>query len=240
MFRSIRSTLAALALTGSLLAGCSATRTAPTGPTAPTIVEPTRPTEPTPGPIDRAALRAKLAARRDVNVARFLAYRDAGIYPINTTGVSPNHVWMDPNANLCAAATIISGDWGRDATVAAILGNNNIRLADVHEGALHDWILTSGFTHHELVAIQAPSIDISQEEMMRSVEVGRLYAIYLDVERQLRSMWDQSLDDAADALMRNPTLARALLADQIAMPSPDVPVTPIALPLGYAQPILGG
>ena len=53
---------------------------------------------------------------------------------------------------------------------------------------------------------------------MRQQEITRLYQIYIDVERQLTSMWDESLDDATDALMKRPDLARELLRDQVAGP----------------------
>src|SRR5687767_11129582 len=68
--------------------------------------------------IDRAAVRAKLAERRETTVKSFLAYRDARVYPINQLpGGGFRHVWIDRDGNLCAAATLISKDWGRDATI---------------------------------------------------------------------------------------------------------------------------
>jgi hypothetical protein len=172
--------------------------------------------------IDRAALRTKLAARRAETFRRFLAYREARVYPINNLpGGGFRHVWMDDLGNLCAAATLISGDWGRDATARAGADNNEIKLADVKSGVLHDWILQSGLTHHEIVAIQVPGFqwDPNEDrEREREIEVTRLFDLYIDVERQLKSMWDESLEDAVDELMKRPELARQLLADQVAGP----------------------
>jgi hypothetical protein len=197
---------------------------------------------PSPKP-DRAKLRAALAARRAENVKRFLAYRDGRVYPINDTGMGFQHVWLDGSGNLCAAATLISHDWGRDATSRVALENNVIALADVHDGPLHDWILTSGLTHHEIVAIQVPGWN-GMDDRPREQEIERLYALYVDVERQLATMQDESLEDAVDDLMARPELARALLGGVAAgpgkyadpafapTPSPDVPPASI----GFAQP----
>jgi hypothetical protein len=171
------------------------------------------PTPAKPAPVqvrlDRAQVKQKLAARRQQVFERFLAYREGRVYPVNP-GPSTQHIWIDANGNLCAAATLISFDWGRDRAIAVIGDNLTIRLADVHTGPLADWILTSGLTHHEIVAIQLPGDDI----MLRgeAQETERMYQVYRDVERQMRSMWDENLDDAVDALMARPDLARALIS----------------------------
>ncbi|HEU0030645.1 MAG TPA: hypothetical protein VFQ53_08430 [Kofleriaceae bacterium] len=176
--------------------------------------------------LDRAKLRAKLAARREVVVQRFLAYREGRVYPINNLpGGGFRHVWIDDTGNLCAAATLVSRDWGRDAAIEAMQGNREIKLADVKSGPLADWILTSGLTHAEIVSIQVPGFDpcdggrCRQDETdPRRQEVDRLYGIYIDVERQIRSLWDENLDAATDALMKRPDLARAVLNDRVAGP----------------------
>lgn len=170
--------------------------------------------------IDRAALRAKLAARREQLVERFLAYREARVYPINYLGGGFRHVWLDENGNLCAAATLVSKDWGRDAAIRAGAANPEIKIADVKSGPLADWVLTTGLTHAELVAIQVPGFNEqwNREQQQRQVEVNRLYGIYIDVERQMRSLWDENLDLATDALMKHPDLARGVLSDRMAGP----------------------
>jgi hypothetical protein len=55
-------------------------------------------------------------------------------------------------------------------------------------------------------------------DLTRRLENDRLYQLYTDVERQLRSLWDRNLDAAVDALTRRPELARALLHGQVAGP----------------------
>lgn len=207
----LRLCLASLLFASAVSAGCSTS--------SPHLV-------PTPGPaqtrIDRAAVRAKLAARRQQSYERFLAYRDAMVYPINALpGGGFRHVWVDDLGNLCAAATLISGDWGRDASARIGRENIEIKIADVKSGPIADWLLMSGLTHHELVAIQVPGWQDNNPVIIddgRGQEITRLYQIYVDVERQLMSLWDENLDEATDALMRRPDLARELLRDRVAGP----------------------
>ncbi len=92
-----------------------------------------------------------------------------------------------------------------------------MQLAAIQDGPLRGWILTSGLTHHELVAIQVPGDDLSVSVPLLD-EGQRLYEIYVDVERQLRTLGEQNLELAVDALMKRPDLARALLRGQGAGP----------------------
>jgi hypothetical protein len=205
----LRLCLASLLLASAVSAGC----------TSSAVVGPKQPVHH--ATIDRAAVRAKLAERRQAMFDRFLAYREGRVYPLNTLpGGGYRHVWIDDLGNLCAAATLLSGDWGRD--VAAEVGRDNveIKLADVRKGPVADWMLMSGLTHHELVAIQVPGFQDDARVIVepREPEIERLYLIYIDVERQLTSLWDESLDEATDALMQRPDLARELVRDRIAGP----------------------
>lgn len=201
---------------------------------------PTAPAKPVPAAlqvqVDRAAVRAKLAERRAEMIARFLAYREARVYPWNRSFPGAVHLWFDDAGNLCAAATLISKDWGRASTVKVGETDRFIALANVKRGELADWMLTSGLTHHEIVAIQAPGFTI-EEPALRGPEIERLHALYVDVERQLRTLGDENLDLATDALLKRPDLARRLLAGKLPGPgkyhvaepaNPGAPVAPAA------------
>ena len=61
-------------------------------------------------------------------------------------------------------------------------------------------------------------------------EIARLYGMYVDVDRQLTGLWDESLDQATDALMQRPDLARALLGGVAAGPGR------FAATVAFAQP----
>src|SRR3954466_7275813 len=65
--------------------------------------------------LDRAAVRSALAQRRAVVIQRFLAYRDARVYPIARTPGAHDYLWVDAGGHFCAAATLVSLDWGREA-----------------------------------------------------------------------------------------------------------------------------
>jgi hypothetical protein len=171
---------------------------------------------------DRAAVRAKLAANRAANLARFRAYQRAGVFPSNTYTDSSLNVWLDADGHLCAAATIIQAS-GKAALVASVAEQNNfIRLGDVTQGPLLDWILTSGLTQGEIAAIQEPFEPVSDEpgimqprivdHGLRKREDARLRAKYRQVDAAIVKNQQQSLDLAVDRLMSRSALARQLLA----------------------------
>src|SRR5512139_657623 len=107
---------------------------------------------------DRAAVKKALEKRRAKNLAAFRAYRKAGVYPHNTVRPGPLNVWIDTDGHLCAAATMIAKDGKLKLVEETGKTNNQIRLLNVTEGALLDWMLTSGFTLEEIDRIQAPMI----------------------------------------------------------------------------------
>ena len=209
----VRTLFASLALTSTLLA-CSVphadARSARPVPVAPIKIKPSS------QDALRVHVKKALTERRKLTIERFLAYREARVYPINSKVPGAGHVWLDELGNLCAAATIIAQDWGRAASEAVARENNNIALASVTEGELYNWILTSGLTKAEIVSIQVPGWQGGGEELFRSQEVQRLYTLYLDVERQIRSLDKHNLELAVDALMKHPELARDLIAGKTA------------------------
>ena len=176
--------------------------------------------------LDRAAIRAKLAKNRAANLARFRVYQKKGVFPNNTYTDGKLNVWLDQFGNFCAAATIIklSGNTGLVQRTAE--QNNFIRLADVTQGALMDWILTSGLTQAEIAAIQEPMMPVMREPVMepepnqpilvdtqlRRTEDRRLMRKYKQVDAQIVKATKKSLDVATDRLLANPDLAMKFLA----------------------------
>jgi hypothetical protein len=103
--------------------------------------------------------------------------------------------------------------------------NNFIKLGDVTQGPVMDWILTSGLTQAEIAAIQEPFEPVTQEpgepawteprtvdSGMRQKEDDRLRAKYRAVERMIMINQRGSLDAATDRLMKNRALAASFLA----------------------------
>ncbi|HVK84110.1 MAG TPA: hypothetical protein VM513_08380 [Kofleriaceae bacterium] len=180
---------------------------------------------------NRAELRAKLAQHRKANLARFRAYQANGVFPSNTFTPGKLNVWIDGAGHLCAAATIINASGHAELVQQVGATNNFIRLADVTDGELMDWILTSGFTQSEIAAIQEPFIGVAPDDAgepgryvgvgpgrpmrvdpaLRRTEDARLMATYKRVDAMLVKQQRRSLDAAVDRLMEHPTLAWSFL-----------------------------
>jgi hypothetical protein len=126
------------------------------------------------------------------------------------------HFFRDADGRLCAVANLVHQD-GRDDLVDAVVRTNNaLVVSDVHDGALHDWILASGLTQEELSRIQRPApmirptaiaplplpapkpaaavAALPTEAEMRAQIQGKLAAI----EAQLVADTDASLDVAVE------------------------------------------
>ena len=168
--------------------------------------------------LDRDALRAKLIANRTKNLAAFRAYQTAGVFPSNVYTQSSLNVWRDDDGHFCAAATIIRTS-GNVALVDQVAEQNNfIRLADVTQGPVMDWILTSGFTQAELVLIQRPFRPVTKPDLakidpkLRTAETARLAKLYQRIDATLVRNRKRSIELALDRLMQHPAAARALLA----------------------------
>ncbi|MCE9579794.1 MAG: hypothetical protein K8W52_42145 [Deltaproteobacteria bacterium] len=169
---------------------------------------------PLPAP-SRALVIKALAARRAKNLAAFRAYRKAGVYPHNFVRSGPLNVWRDEEGHLCAAATMLHAD-GQDAIVEQVAtSNNNLRLLDVTSGPAMDWLLTSGFTLEEIDRIQMPGWRPSMREQepagWRIAEDKRLRRGYIATEAWLAKHRTAGLAMAADRLLENRGLARALV-----------------------------
>ncbi len=175
---------------------------------------------------DPAALRAALVKQRATNLARFHKYRKAGVYPHNTYQPNAVNVWKDNDGHLCAIATLIE-DEGHDDLVQSVAQSSNfVRIADLSNGPVLDWVLTSGLTQEEAVMIQQPSPEeVEAEEWERKMEQrklaraqrradNRLEEAYVTVEQTLKTkrIAEAGLDVAVARLAKRPDLAAALLA----------------------------
>ena len=139
-----------------------------------------------------------LAARR-VRVLDWLhAYREAGVYPTDVRGM-PASVFVDSNGTRCPMAELIYRS-GREDLVAAVAQEaNGVRLADVHDGPLHDWMLASGLTRDEINMIQgAMNLDIGWLEL--ETEVPQILAGRAQVRGKLEIAEIALRDNTAAAL----------------------------------------
>jgi hypothetical protein len=161
--------------------------------------------------LDRTAVRDALVRARAANLAAFRAYQQKGVFPSNTFSDGKLNVWRDDDGHLCAAATIIDASGQHDLVARVADQTNFIRLADVKQGPLMDWILTSGFTQEEIAAIQEPFMPVRNNSRvdpgLRTTENDRLRAKYAAVDKMLVANQKASLDLAVDRLMKHQQLA---------------------------------
>lgn len=206
-----------LSLVASLSTTALADRAAPAAPSM-SFAQPPADHVSSPVRLDRAAIRAKLAQNRVANLARFRVYQRKGVFPNNTFAAGKLNVWLDTNGNFCAAATIIKMSGNSDLAQRTAEQNNFIKLGDVTQGPLMDWILTSGLTQAEIAAIQEPFRIVADEPSgvvdakLRRAEDVRLQAKYKQVDAQIVKQQKKSLDLATDRLLANPALAASFLA----------------------------
>ncbi len=167
---------------------------------------------------DRESVRAALAKRREHNLDSFRAYRNGGVYPHNFVRPGPLNTWRDRDGHLCAAATMIDRDGKHELVAETARTNNQIRLLNVTDGAMMDWILTSGFTLEEIDRIQEPGF---QPEMpppppadWQAQEDARLKKDYAATDAWLVKHGKDGLDSATTRLMAHPELAEKLLAGE--------------------------
>lgn len=177
-------------------------------------------------PAMRARLKRVLAVRRAKNIAAFRAYALRGVYPHNFVRDGALNVWTDEEGHLCAAATMIYRS-GAHALVRTIAHDDNyIHLADVTDGPVLDWILTSGLTQTEVATIQEPFMRVPEPQPTpkpivarpapskpspRQLEDQRLAARYREVLGLLAQWQDASLDAAIDRLAARPDLIATLV-----------------------------
>jgi hypothetical protein len=170
--------------------------------------------------VDRDTVRAALVAARKANLQRFRDYQAAGVFPSNTFQGKKLNVWRDEDGHFCAAATIIRLSGLTDLADRVAEQSNFIRLADVKQGPLMDWILTSGLTQDEIAAIQEPFMPVVEKPSpapqpidlaMRKAENARLRAKYRQVEKMIVRNASKSLDLAVARLMKRPELAANLV-----------------------------
>lgn len=156
---------------------------------------------------DRAALRAMLAERRRAHLAELRRYVREGEFPVNGYQEGMLNVFMDGEGHLCAVANLMAFDGRIELVRATASATNFVVLRDVHDGPLHDWILSSGFTQEEIALIQEPyafadQLTSQQELRIRlEQEKARLRGVLRGVIARLEREQRRSLDLAVERLI---------------------------------------
>ncbi|MCW5809028.1 MAG: hypothetical protein KIT31_42135 [Deltaproteobacteria bacterium] len=105
-----------------------------------------------PGPAV-AVVKADLAVQREISLQRLRAYAEAGVFPLDERG-RPTSIFRDGEGRLCAMAFLIDASGRRDLVDEVVRTNNRLKLAEVKDGPLMDWMLSSGLTQEEIALIQ--------------------------------------------------------------------------------------
>lgn len=212
-------------LTILLLSACSSTHAAPAIAT------------PAPAVVANDAVY-ELAARRAQMIGWLKEYREAGQYPTDVSGRVAS-VFVGENGVRCPMAELLHKS-GRDDLVAAVAKDNNtVRLADVHDGPLYDWMLSSGLTMDEINLVQGiANIDygwMNNDNVLPIQELGPNDVILAgkaqvrgkieSVELALRDNTGTSLAIAAKRIPAERTidgLAKAPIEKAAVVPAPTV------------------
>lgn len=154
----------------------------------------------------RAQLRAQLAERRALNLERFERYARRGEFPDNHLRPGMLNVLIDDEGKICAAANLMALDGLMGLVQQTADASNTLRFADVHQGPLLAWMLSSGFTQEEIDLIQEPYDFIPVDEprlvpRREDAEQARLRARFREVARTLRRNRERSLDVALERLL---------------------------------------
>ncbi len=150
-----------------------------------------------------ARWKEKLGARREMMLLRLHAYWTAGDFVQNPDpSGGPGHFILDARGKPCPLASIIERSGRGDLVEEAARKNNNVKVIDLRDGPILEWILQSGLTQEECVLIQRPSLsgdDISRAK--RDEERKRLANDLARIERTLRESTEKSLTISVKRMM---------------------------------------
>jgi hypothetical protein len=168
-----------------VLAACSSTTPPPAQVTAAVVALP-----------DESILQ--LAAHRAKLIGWLHDYRDAGSYPTDEAG-RPISVFVDAHGVRCPMAELLHKS-GRDDLVDAVAREaNGVRLADVHEGPLHAWMLGSGLTMDEIAMVQG-AMNVDFGWMQREEGAAQILAARAEVRGKLEASEIALRDNTSAAL----------------------------------------
>lgn len=154
-------------------------------------------------PVDpSAAWRTWLTEQRHTQIARLRAYAEAGVFPQNDEMPGMLSMLVDDEGHPCAMASLViqSGHPGLISRLST--QDNALQFGDQTEGALYEWILTSGLTIEETAFVQEPdffvsdTLDPEQRALMVQAETERLRIHFLSAALQLEAYEATSLDTA--------------------------------------------
>lgn len=183
-------------------------------PVEPTPVAPPHAVAPERLDPDLAPWREALAAARGRQLERLARYAAAQRFPRNHVALGQVPVFVDPDGAHCAVAFLMR-ESGHGELVARIAREDvYVRIDEVSEGPLNDWILRSGLLREEAALIQPAYSWGTAEGDRRSFEIGRLVEHFARVDTLLRRTTEDSLTLALERL--KPAIAEGATVDDVA------------------------
>jgi hypothetical protein len=151
---------------------------------------------------------ADLTARRTQMIDWLHEYYERGIYPTDAAG-KPISVFKDAQGVRCPMAELIFRSGHGDLVDAIAAKNNKLRLADVKDGPLFDWMAQSGLTIEEIAMVQgAMDIDYSwmpvQEGQQTILAQGQVRGRLETAVTALQAGTNNSVQVAATRLGKRP------------------------------------
>jgi len=115
---------------------------------------------------------AELAARRTQLLGWLHEYTERGQYPTDEAGM-PQSVFVDARGTRCPMAELIWRSGHPELVEAVAREHNEVRLAEVTEGPLHDWMVGSGLTADEISLVQG-AMDFDTIRVQRELRQAQL------------------------------------------------------------------
>jgi len=114
-----------------------------------------------------------LAVHRAQMIQWLREYDAAGRYPTDDRGM-PRSVFLDSHGVRCPMAELIHRSGHDDLVAEVVRTNNALRLADVHDGPLYDWMTSSGLTRDEIIMIQGIAQIAGERDL--EIDIPRIIA----------------------------------------------------------------
>jgi hypothetical protein len=155
----------------------------------------------------------ELAARRAQMISWLRDYYEAGVFPTDTDG-KPISVFEDAHGVRCPMAELIHRSGRGDLVDAIAAVDNKMRLVDVKDGELYDWMASSGLTIEEIAMVQG-AMDIDYTWMQKEAPNAEIVLARGQVRGRLETAVTALTANTAHSLtVAAGRLATKRLADQ--------------------------
>lgn len=177
--------------------------------------------------------RAWLSTRRQTQIERLTAYRDAGVFPKNTHEPTIANLLVDDEGTFCAMAHLVAQDGLAVVILSESQDNNALRFGEVTGGPLLDWMLTSGMTQEEAAYVQVPDMPMTFGRLTVLEPIPEAPPAFVEAEQaRIRAHFDVALVLLAQNTEASLDLAMERLGDRVHTPPPGAQPSAAVIALG--------